>query len=68
VILRFDRFAAAMTALARHVRAAAHSMPWWLRHVSAHGQIHCKNRQSHDQNKAARQRRDHGIEVNTSET
>jgi len=56
-----------MTALARHVCAAAHPMPWRLWHFTADWQSHCKNRQSNDQDKAARQRRDHDVEVNTAE-
>jgi hypothetical protein len=54
-----------MTALARHVCAAAHPMPCRLWHFSADWQSHCKNRQSNDQDKATRQRRDHDVEVNT---
>jgi len=36
-----------------------------LWHFSADWQGHCKNRQSNDQGKAARQRRDHDVDVNT---
>jgi hypothetical protein len=54
-----------MAALARHMCAAAHPMPWRLWHFSADWQSHRKNRQSTDQNKAARQRRDHDAKVNT---
>jgi len=54
-----------MTALARHVCAAAHPMPRRLRYFSTDWQSHGKNRQSNDQDKAARQRRDHNVEVNT---
>jgi len=48
-----------MTALARHMRAAAHPMLPRLWHFSADWQSDRKNRQSDDQEKAARQRRDH---------
>jgi len=48
-----------MTALARHMCAAAHPMLPRLWHFSADWQSHRKNRQSNDQDKAARQRRDH---------
>jgi len=54
-----------MTALARHMCAAAHPMLPRLWHFSADWQSHRKNRQSNDQDKAARQRRDHDVEVNT---
>jgi len=54
-----------MTALARQMCAAAHPMLPRLWHLSADGQSHRKNRQSNDQGKAARQRRDHDIDVNT---
>jgi len=40
-------------------------MLWWLRYFSADWQSHGKNRQSYDQDKAARKRRDHHHEVNT---
>ena len=40
-------------------------MPCRLWHFSADWQSHCKNRQSNDQDKATRQRRDHDVEVNT---
>jgi hypothetical protein len=54
-----------MAALARHMCAAAHLMLPRLWHFSADWQSHCKNRQSNDQGKAARQRRDHDVDVNT---
>jgi hypothetical protein len=54
-----------MAALARHMCAAAHPMLPRLWHFSADWQSHCKNRQSDDQDKATRQRRDHDVEVNT---
>jgi len=54
-----------MTTLARHVCAAAHPLAWRLRHFSADGQGHGKNRRNDDQDKGARQRRDHDAEVNT---
>jgi hypothetical protein len=54
-----------MTALGRHMCAAAHSMLPRLRHFSADWQSHRKNRQSNDRDKAARQRRDHDVDVNT---
>ncbi|PYK91663.1 MAG: hypothetical protein DMF14_13035 [Verrucomicrobia bacterium] len=65
-VLRFHRLAAAtVTALARHVCAAAHPMPCWLRYFSASGEGHGKDRCSNDQDNAARQRRDHDVEPNT---
>ncbi|PYK62120.1 MAG: hypothetical protein DME43_00985 [Verrucomicrobia bacterium] len=54
-----------MTALGRHMCAAAHPMPRRLWHFGAGWQSHGKNRQSNDRDKAARQRRDHDVEVNT---
>jgi len=54
-----------MTALARHMCAAAHPMPRRLWDFSADWQSHGKNRQSNDQDKAAQQRRDHDVDVNT---
>src|SRR5205807_10033523 len=66
VVLRFDRFAAvAMTAFTRHVCAAGHPMPWWLWYFSASWQAQGEDGRSNDQDKAARQRRDHDVEVNT---
>jgi len=48
-VLGFDWFAfAAMTALARHMRAAAHPMLPLLWHFSADWQSDRKNRQSND--------------------
>jgi len=57
-----------MATLACHMRAAAHPMLPRLWHFSADWQSHCKNRQSNDQGKATRQRRDHDIDVNTRMT
>jgi len=57
-----------MAALARHMCAAAHPMLPRLWHFSADWQSHRKNRQSDDQDKAARQRRDHDVDVNTRMT
>jgi len=54
-----------MAALARHMCAAAHPMLPRLWHFSADWQSHRKNRQSNDQDKAAQQRRDHDVDVNT---
>jgi hypothetical protein len=66
MVLRFDWFApAAMTALACHVCAAAHPVPRRRRHFTTDWLSHGKNRQSDDRDKAARQRRDHDVEVNT---
>jgi hypothetical protein len=57
-----------MAALARHMCAAAHPMVPRLWHFSADWQSHRKNRQSNDQDKAAQQRRDHDVDVNTRMT
>jgi len=54
-----------MAALARHMYAAAHPMLPRLWHFSADWQSHGKNRQSNNQGKAARQRHDHDVDVNT---
>jgi hypothetical protein len=54
-----------MTTLAHHMSAAAHPMPWRLWYFSADWQSHGKNRRNDDQDKAARQRRDHDVNVNT---
>jgi hypothetical protein len=54
-----------MAALARHMCAAAHPVLPRLWHFSADWQSHRKNRQSNDQDKAAQQRRDHDVDVNT---
>jgi hypothetical protein len=57
-----------MAALARQMSAAAHPMLPRLWYFSADWQSHCKNRQSNDQGKAARQRHDHDFDVNTRMT